>query len=126
MNISKSSANKPKDNKITINILRKILAMSVLVILVFLLDILVANKAPQNKPLPKSLWFVISSLFVVKKDRQKIGGQGVHNHFIIDFVAFGLPLFYNQRLPDHKQVRDDNGAKDTDNIILTMLSHRMK
>lgn len=33
-------------------------------------------------------------------------------------LAFGLPLFYNQWLPDHKQVRDDNGAKDTDNIRL--------
>lgn len=55
MNISKSSANKPKDNKTTIIILRKILAISVLVIFVFLLDILVANKAPQNKPLLKSL-----------------------------------------------------------------------
>ncbi|MBR1374074.1 hypothetical protein IJ556_06450 [bacterium] len=24
------------------------------------------------------------------------------NHFIIDFVAFGLPLLYHQRTPDHK------------------------
>ncbi len=24
------------------------------------------------------------------------------NHLFIDSVAFGLPLFYNQQLPDHK------------------------
>ena len=49
--------------------------------------------------------FIVSFPLVRKKDRPK-GGRGVHNHYIIDSVAF----IYTPTAPQ-PEVRDDNGTK---------------
>ena len=48
----------------------------------------------------------------------KIDGRGVQKSYVLnDSAVFRLPVFYNQQLPE-QSVRDDNDAKNTDNIKL--------
>lgn len=62
-------------------------------------------------------------LFLLKLNRPRKSGRGVEKSYLLDdSVAFGLPLFYNQRLPDHKPGMIT--VQKHRNIFLTMLSHR--
>ena len=40
-------------------------------------------------------------LCLSKQKPPRIDGRGVGNQYIIDSVAFGLPLLYNEQPPDH-------------------------
>ena len=62
-------------------------------------------------------------LFLLRLNRPRKSGRGVDKSYLLDdSVAFGLPLFYNQRLPDHKSGMIT--VQKHRNIFLTMLSHR--
>ena len=72
----------------------------------------VANKTiPDHSAALSILLFVLSFVTLVpfnyEKDRQQV--RELINQFAIDSVAFGLPLLYNQRLPDHNS-QGHNGA----------------
>jgi len=58
-----------------------------------------------------------------KKDRpERKGGRELKNQYVIDSVAFGLPLFYDNKLPTIKS--GITTAQKHRNINFTMLSHR--
>ena len=63
-----------------------------------------------NKTIQKILCIILSSRKFVfpppvvhnLKPPRKLAVRELINQYLNDFVAFGLPLFYNQRPPDHK------------------------
>lgn len=75
----------------------------------------VANKTiPDHSAALSILLFVLSFVTLVpfnyEKDRQQEWTvRELINQFAIDSVAFGLPLLYNQQLPDHNS-QGHNGA----------------